>query len=170
MSAAEAIGVPYLFKLKHTLKVKTLIQQMQRAGAHWIDAGDGWEAIEATLQLSGWSCKRRVILVREAPAIAPIGSNARRRHDHHQPALPGSGQWQSAAAPWSGKIAVLVNSLVTSLDPIAYPTIAMPRLYRERADAEPERSGDSQPQAARRASAARQNVYDELKNQWGWAG
>ena len=36
------------------------------------------------------------------------------------------------------------------LDAQAYPAIAMARLYRERADAE--------------------NVYDELKNQWGWAG
>jgi hypothetical protein len=146
MSAAEAHELPYLFKLKHTVKVKTLIQQMQRAGAAWTDAGDGWQAIEATLRLSGWSRERRVVLVREAPAIAPLGSNARRRRDHQQPALTGSAQWQSAAAPWSGKIAVLA----TSLDPIAYPTTAMPRLYRERADAE--------------------NVYDELKNQWGWAG
>ena len=40
--------------------------------------------------------------------------------------------------------------LVTTLDPVAYPARALARLYRERADAE--------------------NVYDELKNQWGWNG
>ena len=36
------------------------------------------------------------------------------------------------------------------LDERAYPTGALARLYRERADAE--------------------NIYDELKNQWGWGG
>jgi hypothetical protein len=50
------------------------------------------------------------------------------------------------ATPWSGKIAVLV----TSLDEQAFPTQAMPKHYRDRADAE--------------------NCFDELKNQWGWGG
>jgi hypothetical protein len=36
------------------------------------------------------------------------------------------------------------------LDGVASPTLAMSRLYRERADAE--------------------NSFDELKNQWGWNG
>jgi hypothetical protein len=49
-------------------------------------------------------------------------------------------------APWAGKIAVLV----TSLNERVYPDVALARLYRERADAE--------------------NIYDELKNQWGWNG
>jgi len=40
--------------------------------------------------------------------------------------------------------------LVTTLDPVAYSAIALARLYRERADSE--------------------NVYDELKKQWGWNG
>ena len=40
--------------------------------------------------------------------------------------------------------------LITSLDAAAYPTTVMPRLYRDRGDAE--------------------NSYDELKNQWGWSG
>ena len=137
---------PYLCKLRHTAKVKTLLSQMQRRGAAWQNAGDGWEVLEATLRLSGWSRERRVVLVREIPALAPIGAQARRRRDHLQPALQGSADWAGSAAPWAGKIAVLV----TSLDAPAYPAVALARLYRERADAE--------------------NVYDELKNQWGWAG
>jgi len=146
LCAAEARDLPYLCKLRHTPKVKTLLRQMQRTGAAWQDAGDGWEVIEATLRLSGWSRERRVVLVREAPALAPVDANARRRRDRTQPALPGSNDWEAGAAPWAGKIAVLV----TSLDALAYPAVAIARLYRERADAE--------------------NVYDELKNQWGWAG
>jgi hypothetical protein len=146
LSEAEARGLPCLFKLRYTAKVRTLVAQMQRSGAAWQEAGDGWEVMESTLRLSGWSRERRVVLVRETPALAPAGENARRRRDRMQVSLPGSGDWQSEAAPWAGKIAVLV----TTLDPLAYPAVSLARLYRERADAE--------------------NVYDELKNQWGWNG
>jgi len=146
LQAAEARSMPCLFKLRHTAKVKTLVAQTQRAGGQWQDAGNGWEVMEATLRLSGWSRERRVVLVREAPALAPVGAQARRRRDHLAGSLPGSEQWASSTAPWSGRIAVLV----TTLDPIAYPAVALARLYRERADAE--------------------NIYDELKNQWGWNG
>jgi hypothetical protein len=60
--------------------------------------------------------------------------------------LPETRGWIGGPAPWAGKIAVLV----TTLDETAYPATALARLYRERADAE--------------------NIYDELKNQWGWNG
>ena len=142
LSAAETRGLPCLFKLRHTVKVKALIAQALRAGGAWEDAGEGWEVMTAALRLSGWSRERRVVLVREAPALAPIGPQARRRRDY----LPGSELWLPSLAPWSGRIAVLV----TTLDAVAYPAASLARLYRERADAE--------------------NVYDELKNQWGWHG
>jgi len=147
MQEFEARQLPYLFKLRHTPRVKTLVQRMMRIGARWQDAGGGWEAMETTLELSGWTRKRRVVLVREAPAQAPVGEKARRRRDHQSclPQATGEG-WDAHPTPWSGKIAVLVSSL----DPQSFPTLCMPRLYRERADAE--------------------NGYDELKNQWGWNG
>ena len=71
LGECEARGLPCFFKLRHTAKVQTLLAQMQRAGAAWTEAGDGWEVIEARLRLSGWSRERRVVLVRETPAIAP---------------------------------------------------------------------------------------------------
>ena len=146
MDECEQRDVPYLFKLRHTKKVKELVTQMMRQGARWQDCGDGWEAIEATLLLSGWTRERRVVLVRETPACAPVAeSGSRRRGKDRQPYLPlanGTG-WDSAPTPWCGKIAVLV----TSLDESAFPTQTMPSQYRERADAD--------------------NNYDELKNQWG---
>ncbi len=60
--------------------------------------------------------------------------------------LLGSEEWQLTSAPWAGNIAVLV----TTLSEVGYPAESIARLYRERADAE--------------------NIYDELKNQWGWNG
>tara|TARA_R110002111_G_scaffold237503_1_gene298815 strand:- start:107 stop:1696 length:1590 start_codon:yes stop_codon:yes gene_type:complete len=146
MREFEEHDLPYLFKQRHTPKVKELVKTCMSEGSAWIDTGSGWEAMESELKLSGWTQTRRVVLVREAPALAPVGNQSRRRRDHQSlPGTTGEG-WENTAAPWSGKIAVLV----TSLDPRNYPTEAMPRLYRERADCE--------------------NVFDELKNQWGWNG
>jgi len=146
MKEFEQKDLPYLFKLRHTPKVKELVRHCMGAGSTWVDSGDGWEAMEAEISLSGWTETRRVVLVREAPAQAPVGDKARRRRDHlNLPHAKGEG-WDPVALPWSGKIAVIV----TSLDPRSYPTVVMPRLYRERADCE--------------------NVFDELKNQWGWNG
>ena len=146
LSKAEGRSLPYLCKLRHTKKVKALVQQSLRQGGQWQEAGGGWEVLESTLRLDGWSRSRRVVLVREAPAWAPVGEKARRRRDYLEEPLPGSQEWICPSAPWSGRIAVLV----TSLDPRAYPAVVMAGLYRDRADAE--------------------NIYDELKNQWGWNG
>lgn len=167
MLECEARGLPYLFKLRHTLKVKLLVQRMMRQGSLWQDCGDGWQALESTLKLDGWSRERRVILVREAPSLAPVigpvielntgtvlpagktvKKKRKRRGKDRQSDLPcatGEG-WDARATPWSGKIAVLV----TSMDREAWPTVSLPKHYRDRGDAE--------------------NCFDELKNQWGWGG
>ena len=145
----EQRGLPYLFKLRHTAKVKELVVCMMRQGALWQDCGDGWEAMETTLRLSGWTKTRRVILVRENPARAPIKQPGKPRRgkdrQSHLPHATGPG-WDAQAVPWAGKISVLVSTL----DERTYPAIEMPRHYRNRADEE--------------------NGFDELKNQWGWNG
>jgi hypothetical protein len=149
MSEFEERGLPYLLKLRHTKKVKALVRDLMRRSEGWKNSGDGWEAAEATIKLSGWTRQRRVVIVREAPAIAPVGERSRRRRDPFAEDLRGpKGERldESTLAPWSGRIAVLI----TSLDQVAYPTTAMPKQYRDRGDAE--------------------NNFDELKNQWGWCG
>lgn len=149
MVECEERGLPYLFKLRHTLKVKQLVKTMMYQGAQWEDCGDGWQALESSLQLKGWTRSRRVVLVRENPAQAPVALEGKRRRgkdrqgDFAQTSAEG---WEPQATPWSGKIAVLV----TSLDLEAFPAQSIPKQYRDRADAE--------------------NNYDELKNQWGWGG
>ena len=72
MLECETRRLPYLFKLRHTVKVKLLVQQMMRQGALWLECGDGWQALESSLKLTGWSQERRVVLVREAPSLAPV--------------------------------------------------------------------------------------------------
>ena len=58
MREAEAREQPYLSKLRLTKRVKGLVQKLFRAD-DWVDAGQGWEGLEDTLTLSGWSRARR---------------------------------------------------------------------------------------------------------------
>ena len=73
MRECESRGLPYLFKLRHSPKVKTLVRECMRQSARWEDAGAGWQVMHTMLKLAGWSAARRVVLVREAPALAPVG-------------------------------------------------------------------------------------------------
>lgn len=147
MAELEQRGLPYLLKLRHTARVKALVRDVLGQSHGWVDCADGWEAAEAQIKLSGWSKTRRVVVVRENPAIAPVGEQKRRRRDPYELRnKQGKGMEAHSPAPWSGRIAVLVSSL----DERTFPTDCMPKQYRDRGDAE--------------------NNYDELKNQWGWCG
>ena len=102
----------------------------------WRPAVHGCEGAEGQLQLSGWTAKRRVIVLRclrARPAPKPPPT---------VPVLPWSALVACGPAP-DYEYQVLVTNLSEELLTVA-------GLYRQRADAE--------------------NVYDELKNQWGWGG
>ena len=142
----EERRVPYLFKLKHTLNVKRLVQICLRRG-QWEEAGEGWQCLQSVLRLKGWSRARRVILVRESPAVAPVGAQKRRRQDHFEPLLAEGEGWDAKPCPWSGRIAVLVTSDESAG---GFSNAASVSHYRGRSDAE--------------------NIIDEVKNQWGWCG
>jgi hypothetical protein len=58
-SSAEQAGIPDLFKRRMTSKVKQAVARRMREAA-WCDAGEGWQAAETMLRLSGWSRARRV--------------------------------------------------------------------------------------------------------------
>jgi hypothetical protein len=70
MQEAEQHGLPYLFKLKQTRRVKSLMQKLF-ATAMWVPAGQGWEGVDTTLQLHGWAQARRVIVLRR-PLKEPL--------------------------------------------------------------------------------------------------
>lgn len=63
MSALEAIDQPYLFKLRQSAGVKKLVQRQWRR-RDWCSVGQGWEACEDGLRLTGWTERRRVIVMR----------------------------------------------------------------------------------------------------------
>jgi hypothetical protein len=136
LAEGEARGQKYLFRLRQSPGVKQLVRLLESQGG-WRPAVHGYEGAEGQLQLSGWTAKRRVIVLRrrrERPA-AEAASNA-------APALPWLEPVVCDLTP-AYEYQVLVTNLGDEL-------LSVADLYRQRADAE--------------------NVYDELKNQWGWGG
>lgn len=136
----EALQQAYLFKLRQSPGVKSLIERLW-SRQDWQNVGQGFDAVEAQLKLSGWSVARRVVVLRRAVKDSlldegkPAGKRAKRQQSL-QFAAP-----QTAAKLW--EYAVLVTNGPYNLEAIG-------QLYRDRADCE--------------------NGFDELKNQWGWGG
>ncbi len=140
MKALEAIEQHYLFKLRQTTNVKKLIDRMWSRN-DWVDVGQGCQAVEAKLKLAGWSCSRRVVVVR-SPAKGEMKkgdkSTKGRKPKQQSLALVGASEPDKI---WD--YSVLITN--TKID-----LVAIGQLYRDRADCE--------------------NGFDELKNQWGWGG
>jgi len=140
MAQMEEIDQGYLFKLRQSPGVKRLIER-QWSRQDWTNVGQGFDAVEAMLKLSGWSRARRVVVMRRAvkdTLVAEqkaVGKRAKRQQ---------SLQFADPVQPvklWEYAV------LVTNAD---YALEAIGQLYRDRADCE--------------------NGFDELKNQWGWGG
>jgi len=140
MEGAEQRNIAYVFKLKQTGNVKKLIARMF-GEPEWVDAGQGWEGLRSELQLSGWTKKRPVVLLRRPlreKAAAAAAEKERKAAKQLSLDLP--------EATWKGvryEYAVLVTSMRDEIRAIA-------QLYRDRGDSE--------------------NNFDELKNQWAWSG
>jgi len=141
MEGAEQRNIPYLFKLKQSANVKKLIERML-GKPEWADAGQNWQGLESELRLSGWTRKRRVVLLRrplrDKDAAAAAAEKERKAAKQLSLDLP--------EATYRGvryEYAVLVTSMQVEVRSIA-------QLYRDRGDSE--------------------NNFDELKNQWAWSG
>ena len=107
---------------------------------HWVDAGEKWQGLDTELQLSGWNKKRRVVVLRRPLRAGAAAGNQSQKKATQQLCL------ELPEALYRGVLyeyAVLVTSLQDEVRTIA-------QHYRDRGDSE--------------------NNFDELKNQWGWAG
>ncbi len=123
MVECEEQGMAYLFKVRQTKGVRTLIERLFRSG-DWEDAGQGFEGVASELQLMGWSKGRRVIVLR------------RRIRDDVAVSLndPCDGQFKLAFVEDDDLVkcyeyAVLVTDL-------ADPVLTIAQHYRDRADSE----------------------------------
>lgn len=122
MKEAESRGLNYLFKLRQTPKAKELIKVLEQQGK-WTEAGQGWEGIESTLQLSGWNCKRRVIVLRRKQTYREKWKSIKNKLS----LLEWGGLFPLASEIY--EYAALVTSLSYGIETIA-------QLYRDRADVE----------------------------------
>jgi len=106
----------------------------------WVDAGQKWQGLDTELRLSGWSKTRRVVLLRRTLREGVAAKKKSKKKAAQQLSL------DLPEATYRGVLyeyAVLVTSLRDEVRTIA-------QHYRDRGDSE--------------------NNFDELKNQWGWAG
>ena len=150
---------PYLLRLRKTANVKRLIERLFRR-EDWSRASEtsqGWQSIEDSIKLSGWSKARRVVVLRRrikqdialTATQAASKSAGNGRQEQLVLALPVD-EVQDNAQMWEYTV------LVTNA---AYDFTAIGQLYRDRCDCE--------------------NGFDELKNlghegapSWplGWGG
>jgi hypothetical protein len=143
MSALEAIGQPYLFKLRQSAGVKRLVKrQWQRRD--WCNVGQGWDACEDVLLLTGWTQRRRVIVMRRVRKTDLVVETKRAGRGKGKDQAQSELHFIDENEPVkSWEYAVLVCNTHYELQNIG-------QLYRDRADCE--------------------NGFDEIKNQWGWGG
>ena len=144
MVDCEKRNLPYLFKVRQTTHVKRHIAQLWGRG-DWVSAGGDWQGRRSELRLTGWSCSRPVVVLRrrvKAPRALAAASGTEAQQELFTP----DERFGTVEVLEAGELyeyAILVTSL-------AEPVLGVAQLYRDRAEAE--------------------NVFDELKNQWGWAG
>jgi Transposase DDE domain group 1 len=122
MREAELRGIDYLFKLRLTKNVKSLIERTFMKGG-WSDAGQGWQGKAETLRLVGWSRHRRVIVLRR-----------RLKEGGVTDVREGPNQLRLSFAELEDDTQIYEYAvLVTSLDA---EVLTIAQLYRDRADCE----------------------------------
>jgi hypothetical protein len=143
MAGAEKRGIRYLFKLKQSANVKKLIGKVFQQ-EEWVEAGQGWQGRVDQLRLSGWSQSRRVVVLRRPlPGKTEAEGASRGRKKSARKAQLSLDLPEMTHRGVLYEYVVLVTSLTEGVHTIA-------QHYRDRGDVE--------------------NNFDELKNQWGWAG
>lgn len=118
---AETRDQPYLSKLKLTSNVKALIKKLFRQSG-WEDAGQGWEGMEDSLTLSGWTRARRVVVLRRKLTGEML--------------LTGKDEPQGKFAFIEGDVPTARYEYAVLVTSTAHPILTLAQLYRDRADSE----------------------------------
>jgi hypothetical protein len=123
----EQQGLPYLLRLRKTANIKRLIERLfKREGwGRASEATQGWQAIEDSIRLSGWSKARRVVVLRRR-IKQNVAVTAKRADGQMVLALPHDSV-EDAAQLWEYTV------LVTNAE---YDIAAIGQLYRDRCDCE----------------------------------
>ena len=111
----------YLSRVRLTKGVKEIIRALNRQGG-WKECGGGWEGLEGELALQGWTCSRRVVVLRQ-----------RRARTQPLELGPEAGSCQAELLAVEAEDPYEYTVLVTNTD---WEVLTLARLYRERADSE----------------------------------
>lgn len=150
MCELEDIHQHYLFKLRQSPNVKRLIERQFRR-ADWVDAGQGWQACEDRLTLTGWTGARRVVVMRRAIKDTVITTAAPPKRAGRKSAKKGAQVAAQLALYLPDENSpVKVWEYVVLVTNSRFGVAQIAQLYRDRADCE--------------------NGFDELTNMWGWGG
>jgi hypothetical protein len=125
MADMEEIARDDLFKLRQSPGVKRLIER-QWSRQDWKNVGQGFDAVEAMLKLSGWSRARRVVVLRRAvkDALVAEGKAAGKREKRQQslhfaePLTPAK-LWEYAVLVTNADYDLDAIGLCTGIGPIA---------------------------------------------------
>jgi hypothetical protein len=127
LAVCESRGLSYLLRLRQTANVKRLIERLFRR-EDWTRAtavSQGWQAIEDSIKLSGWSQARRVVVLRRR--IKNDVALTSDQHDTQRVLALAHDDVQDAAQVW--EYTVLVTNAPHELSAIG-------QLYRDRCDSE----------------------------------
>jgi hypothetical protein len=122
MREAEGRGIDYLFKLRLTKNVKSLIERTFMKGG-WRDAGQGWQGKVESLRLMGWSRQRRVVVLRRRMKGSLV--NVRETSD----------QLRLSFAEIEGNDTEIYEYAVVATS-LEAEVLSIAQLYRDRADCE----------------------------------
>ena len=100
--------------------MKGLIKKLFRSH-HWEEAGQGWEGLEDTLTLAGWSRARRVVVLRRKLTGEML--------------LTGKEDRQDEFAFIEGDIPTARYEYAALVTPTQHEILTLAQLYRDRADA-----------------------------------
>ena len=127
LDICEQRGLPYLFRLRQTKNVKRLIERLFRR-EDWTRASEatqGWQAIEDSIRLAGWSQARRVIVLRR-----------RMKHDTALTAKQDDGQLVLALPHDAVEDNAQLWEYTVLVTNAPYEIAAIGQLYRDRCDCE----------------------------------
>ncbi len=141
----EEADVRYLFKMRRSKRVRGEFRALLADAGAWRDASEGWQCAERDVKLDSWERARRMVFARRPVEEKPKRKKAPPQRKFTQLGLPGLDLVEASDEVYADGYEWY--ALVTDLDRNARDILP---LYRGRGDCE--------------------NIFDEMKNQWGWGG
>ena len=141
----EGADVRYLFKTKRSKAVRGVFRALLAEPGAWRGAAGGWQCAEREVRLDSWARARRMVFARRPAEAMPKRRKSPPTRKFTQLGIPGLELVEASDGAYADGYEWY--ALVTDLDMDARDILPP---CRGRGDCE--------------------NVFDEMKNQWGWGG